>query len=251
MGLMKYILCTVIFFALNTFSFGAYTFNGTNAYVETNETAGLYLPDGDWTIAVKVQVPNNAGTNNKFIYNTLAGDFPASGNIDQYIVQDSHPTTDSRGDLWTDVSDDGGDASGDFGTGGTPPFTGNTAWTHVILQRSGNTLTQYAGSTTGNGSFTNAGFDGVTPTGMHIGARYDLESTRFFSGNIAELAIWNRALNTAEIDGIIDGMLPTCYIRGLQFYMPMIREYVEYQSRATVTNHGSAVGSHPRVFYPN
>jgi uncharacterized protein YcnI len=83
---MKYILCPVIFLVLNTVSFGAYTFNGTNAYVETNETAGLYIPDGDWTIAVKVQVPNNAGTDNKFIYNMLASDFPTSGNIDQYIV---------------------------------------------------------------------------------------------------------------------------------------------------------------------
>ena len=232
-------------------SFAAYTFNGTNAYVETNEVQGLYLPDGDWTIAVRVQVPNNAGTDNKFIYNTLASDFPTSGNIDQYIVQDSHPTTDSRGDLWTDVSDDGGDASGDFGTGGTPPFTSNTAWTQVILQRSGNTVTQYAASTTGNGSFTNASFDGVTPTGIYFGARYDLDSTRFFNGNIAEFAIWNRALNTAELDGLIDGVSPAYYIRGLQYYMPMIRDYIEYQSRATVTNHGSGAGSHPRVFYPN
>lgn len=248
---MKYIISTILIFTLNTVSFGAYTFNGTNAYVETNETSGLYFPDGDWTIAVKVQVPNNAGTNNKFVYNMLASDFPTTGNIDQYIVQDSHPTTDSRGDLWTDVSDDGGDAFGDFGTGGTPPFTGNTAWTQIILQRSGNTVTQYVGSTTGNGSFTNANFDGVTPTGLHIGARYDLESTRFFSGNIAEFAIWNRALNAAELDALIDGVSPGYFMRGLQFYMPMIREYAEYQSRATVTNHSSAVGSHPRVFYPN
>ena len=47
MRLMKYIFFPVIFLVFNTVSFGAYTFNGTNAYVETNETAGLYLPDGD------------------------------------------------------------------------------------------------------------------------------------------------------------------------------------------------------------
>lgn len=249
---MRNVLLAVILFLLFTAdSFSAFTFNGTDAYVETNETSGLYLQGGDWTIAVKVQVPNNAGTANKFIYNTLSSDFPASGFIDQYIVQDSHVTTDTRGDVWVDYGDDGADASGDFGTTGTPPFTGNTAWTQIILQRSGNTVTQYVGSTTGNGSFTNAGFDGVTPTGIYFGARFDLESTRFYSGNIAEFAIWNRALNTAEMEGIIDGMSPNFYIRGLQFYMPMMREYIEYQSRATVTNHGSTVGVHPRVFYPN
>jgi hypothetical protein len=226
-------------------------FDGTDDYAETNETAGLYLPDGDWTIAVKVQVPNNAGTANKFIYNTLSGDFPGSGFIDHYIVQDNHATTDTRGDAWVDYGDDGNDVSGDFGTTGTPPFTGNALWTQLFLQRSGNTVTQYVGSTTGNGSFANASFDGITPTGIYIGARFDLESTRFFSGSIAEFAIWNRALSAAEMDGIIDGVTPGYYIRGLQFYMPMIREYVEYRSRAAVTNHGSTVGNHPRVFYPN
>jgi hypothetical protein len=245
------ILVTILLLFSSGDSFAAFTFDGTDDYTETNETAGLYLQDGDWTIAVKVQVPNNAGTANKFIYNTLSSDFPSSGFIDHYIVQDSHATTDTRGDVWVDYGDDGNDVSGDFGSSGTPPFTGNTAWTQIFLQRSGNTVTQYIGSTTGNGSFTNASFDGVTPTGIYFGARFDLESTRFFSGNIAEFAIWNRALSAAEMDGIIDGVSPGYYIRGLQFHMPMIREYVEYRSMAAVTNHGSAVGSHPRVFYPN
>ena len=59
------------------------------------------------------------------------------------------------------------------------------------------------------------------------------------------------ALNAAEMDALIDGVAPAYFMRGLQYYIPMIRDYIEYQSRATVTNHGSGAGSHPRVFYPN
>ncbi len=231
-------------------SFGAWSFDGTNDYVETGETSGLYLPDGDWTIYANVQVPNNAGTANKFIFNTLASDFPTSGFIDWYIVQDSHATTSTRGDLWTDYGDDGNGVSGDVGSSGAPPFTGNTAYTVLFIQRSGSTVTQYVG-TTASGSFTNAGFGGITPTGLFIGARFDLEATRFFSGNIAGFAIWNRALSTAEMASLVNGWSPNCYVNGIPFYMPMIVDYQELQTGITVTNHGTTNSAHPRLHMCN
>jgi hypothetical protein len=240
----------LLMFVISPSSFGAWSFDGTNDYVETGETSGLYLPDGDWTIYANVQVPNNAGTANKFIFNTLASDFPTSGFIDWYIVQDSHATTATRGDLWIDYGDDGNGVSGDIGSSGTPPFTGNAAYTVVLIQRSGNTVTQYVG-TTANGSFTNGDFSGITPTGVYIGARFDLESTRFFSGNMAGFAIWSRALTAAEMTSLANGWSPNCYANGRTFYMPMIVDYQELQTGIAVTNHGSTSSAHPRLYMCN
>jgi hypothetical protein len=134
----------------------------------------------------------------------------------------------------------------------TSSFTNGT-WFHAAgVFSADNSRTVYlnAGSSVSNTNSVNV--DPSLVTEVRIGRRHLLigNETGFFTGDIAEVGIWNAALTAAEIASLADGM--TCdKVRpnALVAYFPLIRDLNEIRGGLAVTNNNSAtVANHPRVY---
>ncbi len=83
------------------------------------------------------------------------------------------------------------------------------------------------------------------------GLNWNTGPLSYFSGSIAEVGIWNTTLTSAEISILALGMSPRFVRPGnLVFYVPLIRDVVDYRHTGTWTNTGTSVDVHPRMFYP-
>jgi hypothetical protein len=103
-----------------------------------------------------------------------------------------------------------------------------------------------------------AGSEGTTNIGTQNAATYINLGARtannalagFFTGDIAEVGIWNAALTAEEVASLADGM--TCdkvRPQSLVFYAPLIRDLIDAKGGLTITNNNSAtVANHPRVY---
>jgi hypothetical protein len=68
-----------------------------------------------------------------------------------------------------------------------------------------------------------------------------------FNGRIAEVAIWDVALNDDEIAALAKGFRPDMIRPSkLLFYLPLVREVQDVRSGLTYTNAATAVAIHPR-----
>jgi hypothetical protein len=85
---------------------------------------------------------------------------------------------------------------------------------------------------------------------LFVGTRPAPTLGGFFTGDIAEVGIWNVALTAAEIAPLAKGM--TCdKIRpqNLVFYAPLVRDLIDQKGGLTITNNnGATVATHPRVY---
>ena len=91
---------------------------------------------------------------------------------------------------------------------------------------------------------------GTTSNSIVIASRQNFGKIQFFSGRIAEVGIWNAALNAAEVASLAKGM--TCdkvRPQSLVFYAPLVRDLQDVRGGLTITNNNSAtVVTHPRVY---
>jgi hypothetical protein len=95
-----------------------------------------------------------------------------------------------------------------------------------------------------------------TPSGMNgltIGAqRINNGVSTFTNGNIqiADVAIWNAALSSAEITSLSKGMSADNVRRSnLVFYAPLVRELIDIaQARALTNTNSCPVADHPRIY---
>lgn len=87
---------------------------------------------------------------------------------------------------------------------------------------------------------------------LHIGSRRNSSVTdTFFTGQIAEVAVWNKELTDSEFISMSRAVSPKYfYPRNLVFYSPLIRSLVDYSvTSLTITNTGGAtVSDHPRIY---
>ena len=134
-----------------------------------------------------------------------------------------------------------------FGGGTGTPATGT--WFHAAgVFTSSTSRRAYADGVAGSNTTTN-----VTPTGIDrigIGARVRSTIDQYHDGLIAEVGIWNAALNAAEIASLANGV--TCdrvRPQSLVFYAPLIRNLQDVMESRTITNTNTAtVANHPRVY---
>lgn len=88
----------------------------------------------------------------------------------------------------------------------------------------------------------------ATLNSVHIGTRVGL--TDGFMGSIAEVGVWNAALNPDEIMSLSDGM--TCdkvRPQSLVFYAPLVRDLIDVKGGLTfVMNNSPYPVDHPRVY---
>lgn len=93
----------------------------------------------------------------------------------------------------------------------------------------------------------------ISPTGLNrisIGARSRSYVDQYFDGIIAEVGIWNVALEPVEIASLAKGV--TCdkvRPQNLRFYAPLIRDLNDVKAGLIITNtNGATVANHPRVY---
>ena len=83
-----------------------------------------------------------------------------------------------------------------------------------------------------------------------IGARRAASVGLYYTGDTAEVGIWNVVLTAAEIASLADGM--TCdkvRPQSLVFYAPLVRDLIDYKGGLTITNNNAAtVANHTRVY---
>ena len=227
----------------------AFLFDEVNDYILCDTSGGyLDLPDGDWTLAGWVKLTDNTGS--QFQYICSQGTAGANPSFNWFIVEASHATSGDRNELRFNIGDDDTTVITADSTG--QPFLSNTSWTHILIQRSGSTVTQYINGSA-DGAVTNASFDAMgSVNSFYFGRRSDGDADRFFGGSMAEWALWYRALNTAEITALKNGYSPLCFRLNLTRYIPMVREYVDIKTGGafTVNNFGTTVTAHPRIIRP-
>jgi hypothetical protein len=141
------------------------------------------------------------------------------------------------------------------GTGGNVQAQGGTttlnAWNHACaVFGSAASREIFANGASAATNTSNLGTQNAA-TGAQFGARTASNVTSFyFSGNIAEVGIWNAALTAAEIASLAKGM--TCdKIRpqNLVFYAPLIRDLSDNKGGLTITNNnGAVVANHPKIY---
>ena len=149
------------------------------------------------------------------------------------------------------LSSDGTTNAADAATS-TTSYSNNT-WFHaaaVFTANNSRTIYLNAG---GNATNTNSNDVLINEnTHVRIGRRHLTAGNviGFFTGNVAEVGIWNVALTAAEIACLADSM--TCdkvRPQSLVFYAPLLRDLIDYKGGLTLTNNnGATVANHPRVY---
>jgi hypothetical protein len=85
---------------------------------------------------------------------------------------------------------------------------------------------------------------------IRIGADWNTTLGNFFGGDIAEVGVWNVALNQQECASLAKGM--TCdkvRPQSLVFYAPLVRDLIDQKGGLAITNNnGATVANHPRVY---
>ncbi len=103
------------------------------------------------------------------------------------------------------------------------------------------------------GTFANNGVDVGVQNALNeirIGADWNTTLGNFFGGDIAEVGVWNVALNQQECASLAKGM--TCdkvRPQSLVFYAPLVRDLIDTKGGLTITNNnGATVANHPRIY---
>lgn len=157
-----------------------------------------------------------------------------------------------------------GDSGGDplefltWGSGGISAATtsagasGTSAWYHGcgVRASSSSGLCYFNGGSVGTDSTSN------TPSGLNdteIGAyRFGSSSpSNFFSGRIAEAAIWTAALDAAEVAALAKGYSPQLIRpQSLVVYVPGVRDLIDRKGTAWTNTGAFGFGDHAPVIMP-
>lgn len=129
---------------------------------------------------------------------------------------------------------------------------GLSAWHHIaaIERGAADREVYYDGTSVGTNTTSRS------PSGadrISIGRDGSSSPTAYMDGSIAEIGIWNVALNTSEIAALAKGFAPPL-VRptSLVFYLPCIVDTdKDLRGGLSLTPSGSpTVGSHTRIYYP-
>ena len=132
----------------------------------------------------------------------------------------------------------------------------NNIWTHgAAVFAATNSRTAYR-----DGANSASNVTDVTPLSLNvvnIGCNYATIGGRqlFWSGSIAEAAIWNRALSVAEVFSLAQGYSPLFFPHGRVFYLPLNSEILgvdlDNLDGGDPVATGTTRSNHPKIIYPN
>lgn len=127
-------------------------------------------------------------------------------------------------------------------------------WYHAaaVFLGSGSNVTGYINGVAGTPAI-NLGTTLSTLDRVAVGARLSAGSPGlYFDGDIAEVGVWNAALNADEIAGLAKGF--ACRFArpsALVWYSRLIRNAMDIREGRVITNNGTATAStHPRIIHP-
>jgi hypothetical protein len=109
--------------------------------------------------------------------------------------------------------------------------------------------TAYLNGTAAVTNTTNVGTQD-TANAVSIGSGWATTLGAYYTGDIAEVGVWDVALTAAEVASLAKGF--TCdrvRLDNLVFYAPLIRDLIDKVGGRTITNNNTAtVANHPRVY---
>ena len=212
----------------------AYYTNGGSTYLSRNDTLGIT----DYPITVSQMLrPDSQANRVPFCF----GDTDALA----YILFYMRDPADNDLLAWSrdDATSDWADTTTSYTTSG---------WHHVCgVWASSTSRIPYID---GGGS-QEAVVDVPWPAGLDnttLGARWQSGSVAaYYQGGIAETAVWNVALTTAEISLLSAGASPLLVRPGnLVAYWPLVDNLNDIVGGYNLTNHSATIEEHPRVFRP-
>ena len=185
----------------------ALQFNGTDEYATLTDVSY----NNEFTISFHFKVDDNSGTGIQYMYSH--GDGNAANSINVALVESDFATVSSRNQLVTTVRD-----NNDSGGTGSQIFTDVSS-----LINDGNwhlyTMTVEQGVGTRvyiNGVFDQSmsrGGDAINPTGtLYAGARWDLNSSRYYNGGLDGILIYDRSLSGSEVNELASGATSTATV---------------------------------------
>lgn len=207
---------------------GARTFNGTSDYMEV---ASAVVSSEPLTMACRLKPASTAVTTVMSI--------GTSGGISRWQM--------SHGYLGTGCAAISADSGGTVAVSSTGS-TESGSWLHYAAVFSSSTSrTAYRNGVAGSVDTTSKTVSGVNVT--NIGARYSTTVGSYFSGDIAEAAVWSVALNADEIASLAKGFSPR-QIRpqSLVFYAPLVRTVQDVRGGVALTDTvPTTAADHPPV----
>lgn len=208
----------------------AYEFDGIDDYIEATSAVVTAVP---LTMACWVN-PDNTTANHA----PLA--VSADTGLERWILQLAGGIS---GDPVRAFAQGGGSLASASSASG---FTANT-WQHAAARFSANNNRRaYLNGVGGTANTTS-----ITPTGVNrtnIGCNFGSGARAgFHDGEIAEVGIWNVALEDDEIAALYKGF--RCSLirpKNLVFYAPIIRQVDDYARGVSLTTSGAVVSVNPR-----
>ena len=237
----KFITALILVLLLGASANAAFLFDGSD-YISLADNAALSLPDGPWTVCVRIKFTSRTGTTVRDIWHWETGTpfFRLRiGDAGAGVAPD---------DINVTITDNDGTSIA-FSTS-NDPFASNTSDTSVCLQRSGTTVTVYVNGVS-NGSGSNAAINGVDVAANFILGNNgpSVGNTATFLGSMTDFAKWDTALSVDQMASFAKGFSANCYLNPLKVYVQGIREYQELHNGIAVTNSGTTVTDQPRILY--
>lgn len=224
----------------------AWHFDEVNDYVTLADNAALTFPDGDWTVAGWIEPDDNVGSFFQYFLSWGVASVTPSFNL--FIYEASEGTFPNDMAHWL-VDDDGTNHfAQNTATLNNDVFASPSGWYHILMRRTATNFEVYINNTLSINT-TPTSFNAINRSdALYFGGRSDLNADRFFGGNMAEWAKWDRALTTQEISDLANGLIPSEVLSPVWWVRMLSGDYSEEISSITVTNNGTVGATHPPIF---
>jgi hypothetical protein len=217
----------------------AYSFDGTSQYLSVTTAPASSLP---LTLACWFRVPQAQSTVTRVLIN-LGHSQDAAGSGTGFLRINIPPNGTSVSAVTTRT---GILATSTVSASGV--VQANT-WIHVAaVFLSSTSRTIYA---TGSAAVTNtASVISPTVNNLAISAALSTSAAGYTAGDIAEVGVWQAALDSSEVRSLSQTVSPSLVRpQSLAFYAPLIRDLVDLRGGLAITNNnGATVADHPRVY---
>lgn len=155
-------------------------FDGTNDYAVTGTDNALSLGTSDFTVSVWFYFDSLKNVADIFDFRTVSNNGFA-GFLKQYGSA-------MRFRIWMGPNNSAVFTSTDLTT---------SAWTNVVVRRSGSTNKVYINGAANGSTYTNS--SNFSGNKVHLGANYSFSSGGFYDGRVGRFALHHRALSDAEV----------------------------------------------------
>lgn len=208
----------------------AYDFDGTDDYIEA---ASAVLTAAPITMACWFNSDSDTATQSLVSITNAGGQ-------ERFLLQAAGAITGDPIRALAVASNSGATASSDTG------YTANT-WHHAAaVFASATSRTAYIDGVGGTAETSSRSPTGLTTTRIGVTVQGGSRA-QYLNGRLAEVAIWNVALDTTEIAALAKGFRPSLIRPGsLRLYVPLVREVADYSRAVALTTSGPVVAGHTR-----